>query len=225
MSSDITLSPISPAEAVLPDEAIPVEDRNFRVIAGNFKNDGVKEFEFIGFFLGLDQALQEVATKTSYAFSYIEYKNVHIIVVPHRGPVPERKISAQVTHISIPRQEDADLSFKTLLRNQLMAEGLSETQADLILGQAVQSETLANMKGRWNDAVGGYFDKFPAIIYALIRPIAFDWIKHNAPHAWFAPIFSPEIGGLQTKDEIEVIMSQFASKYPWSVYVPEQTEA
>ncbi len=102
--------------------------------------------------------------------------------------------------------------FDTLKKN-LEDNGVLGTQADAIMAIAYNDESFSNLNGRWSDDADGYPPGFINILFGILRPIAYKWICENAPHAWFRPIFSPGIVGLQGK-ELEVYLDDYRENAP-----------
>ncbi len=88
--------------------------------------------------------------------------------------------------------------FDTLKKN-LEDNGVLGEQAKAIMEIAYNHESFNNISDRWCDDAGGYPLGFMNILFDILRPIAYKWICENAPHAWFRPIFSPGIVGLEGK--------------------------
>lgn len=100
--------------------------------------------------------------------------------------------------------------FDTLKKN-LEDNGVLGTQADAIMAIAYNDESFSNLNGRWSDDADGYQPGFINILFGILRPIAYKWICENAPHAWFRPIFSPGIVGLEGK-ELEDYITNYRNK-------------
>lgn len=93
------------------------------------------------------------------------------------------------------------------LKAELIKNGVLVAQADAIMEIAVASDNFDNIRDRWYEDADGYPPGFINILFGLLRPIAYAWICEHAPQAWFRPVFSPGIVGLEGQSLDDFIKS------------------
>ena len=98
-------------------------------------------------------------------------------------------------------------TFFDAMKARLNENGLFDEHVEKIMELAVKDESLSNMNGRWGDDVSGYPGMMTHLTFRLIRPIAYKWICENIPAAWFRPVFSPGIDGLQGQELEDYIIA------------------
>jgi len=76
------------------------------------------------------------------------------------------------------------------LKKMLTDRGLFDDQAEAIMAVAIPKiESLTPSKVTWDSPADDYPKELYGVMWLPLRDTAREWIKENAPHAWFRPAF------------------------------------
>jgi len=82
------------------------------------------------------------------------------------------------------------MTIREKLEEMLVNHMLWDTEAKQIMDQAEQDESLAAMKGRWNDKAEGYPPQLLAVTWLSVKLQAKQWLEANAPNHFALAMFS-----------------------------------
>ena len=82
------------------------------------------------------------------------------------------------------------------IHQQLVGNGLFDSQADAVIELMKASKANAAMSERWGDSPGEYPPAIAILAWLSAKRAAVEWIDANAPSHWARPLFAEaEAGG------------------------------
>jgi len=81
------------------------------------------------------------------------------------------------------------MTFREAMVKAMTSRGMFQTQAMDVIGNYIEENINDSMLGRWNDDVSAYPDNLQTVLWLSVKDYAHEWIKANAPEAWFRPMF------------------------------------
>lgn len=90
-----------------------------------------------------------------------------------------------------PNQGGKAMTTKEKMKKMLTDKGMSDSQADAVLKEAIPKIESLNPDYRitWDRSASEYPDMIYDAMWPLLRAAAREWIEKNLPEAWFRPMF------------------------------------
>ena len=82
------------------------------------------------------------------------------------------------------------MTIRQKMKETLEDNGMFPEQAEEVIKLSEQNETLASMKGRWDDSTEDYPPSIVTLTWITVKEDALKWIDANMPRAWYRPMFA-----------------------------------
>ena len=98
------------------------------------------------------------------------------------------------------------MNFMAAVALQLEGQGLTRHQSNTVVRAIMDDPKIVpDMNDRWSHSVEGYPKEVLVSVLKIIRPFVFEWLKKDAPQAWYLASFSPELDGLDHQARLDFI--------------------
>ena len=81
------------------------------------------------------------------------------------------------------------MTFRGTIRKMLIDRGMSDNQADEVIGRVIADKANESMKGRWAHDEEDYPSQVILVLWVSVCRHADQFLAETCPHAWFRPVF------------------------------------